>query len=111
MGRSTVNYLDLVAGYELFEWERHSLNANLGLGLVSSLNVYLDDYYFDPDHLHSYSETSAKREWYLGGIAGLRYDYTFWRDRINTGVYFKTRVYGGNFPFQVNYGLQLGYNF
>lgn len=110
-GRSTADYFDLVAGYKLFEWEKHSLRANLGLGFVSSLNIYLDNYYFDPDHLHSYPETSARREWNFGGIAGVKYDYTFWKYRINTGVYFRTRVYGGSYPFQINYGLHMGYNF
>lgn len=78
----------------------------------------------------------SEKEVYWGGIFGLRYDYHLWNNMINLGVDFSTRLYSGkknahlentypntqvpdpnipggrhNFPFQINYGIHIGYNF
>ena len=55
--------------------------------------------------------TENEEKGYFGALAGIRYDYSFWKNRLNAGLNFDARQYAGGFPFQVNYGGHMGFNF
>jgi hypothetical protein len=52
-----------------------------------------------------------RQESSFGALAGIRYDYSFWKNRLNAGLNFDARQYAGGFPFQVNYGAHVSFNF
>lgn len=56
-------------------------------------------------------EIDKRYEAYFGFTAGLGYDYFLWQKRINVGADCSAKCYLNNFPFQLNYGLHVGYNF
>jgi len=139
IGRKKYHYFDLGANYNLFTHYRHTLYTYAGLSIAYGKNEYLS--YLDMSISQygifiGRMETQNSREAYFGGLIGLKYDYLFWKDRFNIGLNFSARKYlnknnahleiqdphiqhidpnipGGrhSFPFQINYGIHLGFNF
>src|SRR5690606_28441289 len=100
----------------VFKKHRHSVSTTMSLSYAYGVNTILTDFKWIGDPNTSaeaqfrYS-TETRKAQYFGGVTGFRYDYRFWKERINAGANFSARYYFGDFPFQLNYGLQLGYNF
>lgn len=115
INRYDAKSIDFTIGYLFAKFGSHSLKGFAGVSTITTVNSYLTHCSpraivpaFECLDLSTYAE---KREWYLGGLAGVRYDYSFWKNRLNAGAYFKARAYNKDFPFQMNYGLQLGFSF
>src|SRR5690554_3872073 len=141
IGRKAYHYFDLGASYNLFKYKKHTFSTYAGLSIAYGKNEYLS--YIEMSKSKSNYEIWIGRrenqevmEAYFGGVIGLKYDYLFWKDRLNIGVNFGARKYlnknnahleiqdpnlqhidpnipGGrhDFPFQINYGIHLGFNF
>lgn len=109
------HYWDAGVRYKIVAIGNHSLKAFQSISLAHGENDYLENMGVVPipgNSSHTvFIEYETKKECYMGGTTGLSYDYTFWKNRINIGAHFAARYYLKNFPFQVNYGLHLGYNF
>jgi|SRR5690606_19450844 len=140
--RGKYNYFDLGGAYKLWGFKNHTFSLSAALSLTYGENSYLTHVVWSdpkPGELYGrpfHADYDKKMESYFGGVAGLRYDYTFWKNRINIGVDIAARHYFGkknaklenphpntqvsdpnipggrnNFPFQINYGIHVGYNF
>ncbi|MFT4062225.1 MAG: hypothetical protein QM642_07705 [Edaphocola sp.] len=140
--RGKYSYIDIGGVYKLKNYHSHTLSLSAAVSLAYGKNRYLTHVVWsEPEPGEPYGHPfeaayETKKEAYLGGLAGLRYDYTFWKNRINIGVDFAARYYFGkknahlenpypntivpdpnipggrhSFPFQINYGLHVGYNF
>lgn len=136
------NYFDIGLQYQLIRYKNHTISSLGALSITYGKNRYLTHVVWsDPEPGEPYghpfhSDQEYKIECYFGGIAGLRNDYAFWKNRINIGIDIAARYYFGkknanldnphpntqvpnpninegrhNFPFQINYGVHLGYNF
>ncbi|HTO14676.1 MAG TPA: hypothetical protein VLZ83_02850 [Edaphocola sp.] len=109
IGRFNAKAIDLGVTYEIFKKNKHNLKGIVALSTITTFNVYLDHFY-QRDKFDMVIYASEKREWYFGGMAGLGYDYTFAKNRFNIGAFSNVRAYF-NFPFQINYGIHIGYSF
>ena len=113
--RSSLNYADLGATYKLLQpGRRHQLTLRAGISKAWGSSVYITSY--DPiprpwDWEWGPATADFRQERFFGALAGIRYDYSFWKNRLNAGLNFDARHYAGGFPFQVNYGAHLGFNF
>ncbi len=141
--RYKYHYFDIGVGYQFLHFKKHSLSINGALSLAYGTNLY---YTFGvwsggfPEHQIppelTYFELDRIKEAYFGGALNLKYDYLFWKDRLNIGMNFGARKYlskknahleikdpnlqhidpnipGGrhDFSFQINYGIHVGFNF
>src|SRR5690554_1086537 len=111
--RLNYNYFDFGAEYNVWQFNNHRFSASGAISLAYGKNKYLiaaspSGYEF-LDPLNAVYE--EKMETYFGGVLDLHYDYTFWKNRLNIGPDFSLRYYNNDFPFQVNYGFHLGFNF
>lgn len=116
MTHNAFGYFDLGAGYRLYQNGKHSITVSGGLSLAYGENTYLTkapwiDPMLEEPYAIKQAEHENKMEAYLGAVAGLRYDYAFWANRINIGPEVAARYFSNGFPFQVNYGAHIGYNF
>ncbi|HRP90837.1 MAG TPA: hypothetical protein PKX92_12465 [Edaphocola sp.] len=109
IGRYNAKAMDLGVTYKIFKKNKHSIKVISALSGITTLNVYLDHFY-QRDKFDMIIYATEKREWHFGGMAGLRYDYTFAKNKFNIGAFSNARAYF-NFPFQVNYGIHVGYSF
>src|SRR5690606_26539 len=96
---------DVAASYRFFTKHNHEVSAFAGLSMAYSHNLYLKDV------MPFRAPTEWTYEAYSGSLGGLRYDYLLCQDRLNIGFEVLGRYYFGDFPFQLNYGLRVGYNF
>jgi hypothetical protein len=113
--REYYHYFDLGAGYRVFFIKNQSLRFKQSVSVAYGTNMYLANVgaietIGNPFHV-LFTEYNARREMQFGGVTGLAYDYYFGNTRINAGIDIAARYYTKSFPFQLNYGLHLGYNF
>lgn len=104
--RTLYYFFDLSVSYRFFDKGSNQFSAFAGPSMAYGRNEYLRAV-----HTDDYYEGELVSETYSGAVAGLRYDYLFWQDRLNVGFEVLGRYYFGDFPFQLNYGLRVGYNF
>ena len=110
---SAFNYADLGGSYTFLKGKRHKLSARAGLSYATG-NSYREGYYTVPEGMViclAAPQFLTEKKGYFGALAGIRYNYFFWKNRINTGINFEARQYSGGFAFGVNYGMHLGFNF
>lgn len=136
------NYFDIGGKYQLYKIKSHDFSITGALSLAHGRNEYLTHVVWsEPEPGEPYGHPfhanyATKKETYFGALAGLRYDYRFWNNRINIGLYLSARCYFGkknaklenpypgtqvpdpnipggrhSFPFQGNHGIHVGYNF
>lgn len=111
------NYFDLGIRYELYRHGNHVFAASTYASFAYGQNSYLTEVlWMEPSSLEPnghpfHAEYENRKEGYWGAVAALRYDYAFWKSRMNIGPEIAMRFYSKGFPFQINYGLHLGYNF
>ncbi len=123
--REKYHFFDLGVGYQFFNLKNHSISINGALSIAYGTNVY-----------QLYMEATTRKETYFGGTVNLKYDYVFWKDRLNVGINLGGRKYlsknnahlemlspnlqhidpnipGGrhDFPFHLNYGIHVGFSF
>lgn len=113
------NFFDLGVQYNFFKHKQHCISANSGISVAYGKDQYLVrvvwlhgqiEPYYIRDHL-IYSETRYEMATYWGAFGGLKYDYLFWKRKINIGPEFAARYYTNGFPYQFSYGLHIGFNF
>lgn len=112
--RRDYHYWDLGVSYECVRVKKHSLNLKQHISLAHGKDEYVEDIiaYEYPNEFHIiHFSVSVKNAQYWGGVSGLNYNYSLWKERLNVGAEFSLRYYFIDFPFQLNYGLHLGYNF
>ncbi|MBL7720222.1 MAG: hypothetical protein JNL72_15400 [Flavipsychrobacter sp.] len=114
--RKHYNYFDLGVQYTVLTMGRHSLSAIGSASLACGTNEYLVKTNLPPQQPGTfaeitYAETELKKESYPGGMLTARYDCKLWKNRLNLGAELAARYYTHNFPFQLNYGLHVGYSF
>jgi hypothetical protein len=114
--RQNYHYFDAGVRYEVFSAKNQALSFRQDLSVAYGTNVYLKDLsalWISPDEpFHIIvAELEGKKEAQIGGVTGIAYDYHLWENRINIGLDVATRYYTGGLPFQINYGIHLGYNF
>lgn len=108
--RHNGHIFDIGGKYPLYRFKKHTLGAELGLSLIQVQNTYLKDMLrIDPWEVRTVYED--KIEWYFGVSGGLTYSYSFAKDKFDAGAYLRARPYSRDFPFQLNYGIQIGYRF
>lgn len=110
-------FYDLGLNYNLYQYKHHCISVNAALSYAKGEDIYLKSMIWLPSwsggpgfHIIEF-ENENKKAAYWGAVAGLRYDYYFNKDRCKVGAYFSGRYYGNDFPFQLNYGLGIGYVF
>ena len=114
--RWSYHYFDVGIRYEAFSAKNQSLSFRQNLSLAYGTDVYLTDLGAlwissdEPFHI-IYRQYDKRKKVHYGGVTGIAYDYHLWKNKINIGLDVAVRYYTGGFPFQVNYGLHLGYNF
>lgn len=104
--RTLYYFFDILASYRFLNKGGNQFHAFMGPSFAFGKNEYLRKIYTD-----DFYETEVVSESYSGMLAGFRYDYLFWHNRLNIGAEILGRYYFGDFPFQINYGLRMGYNF
>ncbi|RYD99113.1 MAG: hypothetical protein EOP54_05410 [Sphingobacteriales bacterium] len=115
--RNKYNYFDLGISYSILTIKKHQLNTSLGLSIAYGENSYLLNALWtpptswEPNGHPFHADYEEKMEAYFGALLSLKYDYFIWKNKINIGADFTARHYLNAFPFQVNYGVHLGYNF
>lgn len=114
--RNKYQFFDLGMAYALLRYHSHQLSVTAGVSLAYGENAYKTKLIMAPGGIYGQGDIidvayEWKNESYPGLIAGLRYDYFFWKKRVNAGIDFTIREYAHDFPFQINYGIHLGYNF
>src|SRR5690554_6060716 len=139
--REKYHFLDLGVGYQLYNLKNHSISINGALSIAYGTNVYqLYSVWYDPSPYpggHSiYMVVTTRKETYFGGTINLKYDYVFWKDRLNIDINLGGRKYLSknnahlemlspnlqhidpnipegrhDFPFHLNYGIHVGFNF
>jgi len=114
--RGKYQYYDVECAYTFFQKPRHNIHGFTGISLAHGKNSYLDWLVLAPGPPHGQGDVIdvrfvEKAESYFGLFAGIGYDYFFWKKRISTGSDVSVRWYSNGFPFQLNYGLHVGYNF
>lgn len=112
--RTDYHYWDLGVSYECVRIKKHSLNLKQHISLAHGKDKYIADLvlweYPNEVHIIHFS-SDVKNAQYWGGVSGLNYNYSLWKERLNIGAEFSLRYYFIDFPFQLNYGLHVGYNF
>ncbi|WP_124637162.1 hypothetical protein [Taibaiella sp. KBW10] len=115
--RNKYNYFDLGMRYQVYQVKQHHLSISGGLSFAYGTNSYLlNVIWTEPEPGEPYghpidAQVQTKKEGYIGGLLGFRYDYRLWKNRINLGAGITARAYTRDFPFQINYGIHAGYNF
>lgn len=115
--RGNYHFFDAGLGYQYSLSGKHKLTGNLGLSYAYGYNFYLTKMIISPYPGEPWSEVipeSAYRsahEGYWGAVAGLSYNYVFWKDRLSAGADIHFRYYERNMPFFMNYGMHMSYNF
>ncbi len=99
-------YIKALAGNQKFRLFAGPTIARGGNNYLTKLNLSPPPY----NDLGSL-EIEKKYETYFGFTAGLGYGYYFWKNRVSIGPEVLVRWYSNDFPFQLNYGLHVGYNF
>ena len=112
LSRFNFNTYDVYGIYNIILNKNIKIGLKAGPSITKGENEYLRSfmYYSQEEPVCLTFETETVKETYYGAFTSLSFDYIFWQGRIPVGVDFSGRFYR-NFPFQVNYGLHLGYNF
>jgi len=117
VSRGNYHFFDAGLGYQYVFSGKHKLTGNLGLSYAYGTNIYLTKMIVSPYPDQAWSEVipettyRSAHEGYWGAVAGLRYDYAFWENRLSAGADVHFRYYSGRMPGFMNYGLHVGYNF
>lgn len=117
VSRGNYHFFDAGMSYQYAFSAKHKLTGNLGLSYAYGYNVYLTKMIVSPYPGHPWDEVLPElgyrgaHEGYWGAVAGLSYDYAFWKNRLTAGADVQFRYYEGSMPGFMNYGLHLGYNF
>lgn len=112
--RKDYHYWDLGVRYEMVKIKKHSFNIIQYLSLAHGKDSYVDKIiaFEYPNEFHIiYLILETKKASYWGGVTGIDYNYHLWNDKVNIGAEVSARYYLNNFPFQLSYGLRIGYNF
>lgn len=116
--RHRYHFFDLGLSYSLLKIKRHTLSAGAAASFTLGENIYKTKpvIILPPPPPGGQAEIidfayEKREEHYWGGVADIRYDFTFWKNRINVGADLAARLYGGGFPFSLNYGIHAGFNF
>lgn len=109
-------YFDLGASYNFLEKKQHVFQIQLGASIANGINTYKTNLVLSFPSPEGWvdiinMEKDFIRETYFGGLLGIRYNYSFYKDKISIGGGATTRIYNKGFPFQMNYGVSVGYNF
>jgi hypothetical protein len=111
------SYFDAGAAYRLLAYRKHTVSGFGALSMGYGKDQYLTAF-SEPDpptttweEAWPTVEYKEKRATYWGGVLGLRYDYAFWKNKMTVGANFAARYYLAGFPFQINYGVQVGCRF
>lgn len=111
------NYFDVGVQYNILQHKQHIISFIGGISLAYGTDRYLEKAYWIygqgyPEWGHIvHLEFRDEKATYWGGVAGIKYDYLFWKNRINIGPEFAARYYTNGFPYQFSYGLHIGFNF
>lgn len=115
--RSKYNYFDLGAAYNMLTIKKHHLNIGFGPSVAYGANNYLINALWtpptpeEPNGHPFHAEYEKKMEAYIGALLNLKYDYVILKNRVNLGADLAVRHYFNAFPFQINYGIHMGYSF
>ncbi len=114
--RKRYHFFDLGLNCILLKIQRHALSAGLAASFTSGDNIYKTKLVLAPPPPYGQGDIidiayEVRRESYWGGVADIRYDFIFWKNRINIGADLATRLYSGDFPFSLQYGIHAGFNF
>lgn len=110
--RNRYSYADIKAGYCLLEKKGFQLKAYVGISSTWGKNRYMDFVWINPEPpsdalFYSHTET----EFNLGGLIALSCAYSFWKDRLQAGLFADLRHYPSLNSTQRDIGLQLGFSF
>lgn len=116
--RGNYHFFDAGMSYQYAFSNKHKLTGNLGLSYSYGYNVYqtkliIPPYYDDQTWNEVIAEVAFRgvHEGYWGAVAGLSYDYFFWKNRLSAGLDVHFRYYENSMPCFLNYGLHVGYSF
>jgi len=111
------NYYDLGIQHDFIKHARHTLAGFLGISVANGTDQYLSAILWteptssEPNGHPFHAEYDDRSGVYGGFISGVRYDFSFAKSRLKIGPSFWVRYYTNSFPFQINYGVSMGYNF
>ncbi len=113
-----IHYADIGLSYKLFAHRKHSVQIRTGISRAfAPSNFYATVIAIRPARFPrdpmacAWSTGETKSEKYWGGVTGLNYGYTIWKQRLTVGVNFSVRYYTHDVPFQINYGIFNAFNF
>lgn len=105
-------FFDIGGSYTYAINQRNKLSAHLALSNAYGTNMYLySEVYYHTGNETLHAHFGNKKADYWGAVAGLSYDYYFWRERMNVGATVNFRYYEKDMPFFVNYGPLIGFSF
>lgn len=114
--RKRYHFFDVGANYSLFKIMKHVVSIGIATSFTFGKNIYKTKLILAPPPPVGQGDIidigyDIRNERYWGGLADARYDFTFWKNKINVGADFAARLYAGGFPFSLNYGFHAGFNF
>lgn len=114
--RKRYHFFDAGLNYSLLKMKRHTLSAGLAASFTFGDNIYKTKLVLAPPPPYGQGDIidiayDIRKEYYWGAVTDIRYDFTFWKNRINAGADLAARIYSGGFPFSLNYGIHVGFNF
>ena len=114
IGYNDYYFADVFAAFTFWHPQRHAFSAVMGISGARGTDVYLTEYeeYWENGQLLGLGyRTEDRKALYFGLVGGLRYDYSFWKNRLNAGMHLSARKYFGWNRLMWEPGLQIGYNF
>lgn len=113
---NSFRYFDIAGVYTKRFTHNHSINVFAGPTLCTYNDVHIKSISttIQPNgerHIVAITTYEVPNQKAIGGMAGLEYNVTFWKDRINAGADVNGRTYPGKVPLNINYGLHIGFDF